>query len=250
MHSETRNGYLPLHIACKYGRTAVLESFIANELMVPDAFCLYLAIKNKHMSTVHFVLNTKFLRFSSLPEKYIQDSVSSILVPNETAIFYKDLAYLLETLEFSWYIRGLPLYLSITEGKWSISHLIMSNMPTFLNCLTGEIDETCGSISKWPQHFSLRTCVPCNKLGYILKGPSHVAYTIDTGCYLDFKSKKDVSLAAVLSSSENLNALGIALVKCSNEPRVYIDINGKLSNTFQPPVSSPGIEFSRLRVLL
>ena len=248
MHSETRNGYLPLHIACQYGQTAVLASFV--ESMAPDAFCLYLAIKNKHMSTVHVVLNTKSLRFCSLSEKYMQESVSSVRVPYETAVFFKDFAYLLETLEFSWYIKGLPLYLSITDGKWSISHLIMSNMPTFLNCLTGEIDEIYGRISNRPKHFSLRTCVPCNKLGYVLKGPSHIAHTIDIGCYLDFKSKTDVSLADVLSSSDNLNALGIAIVKCSNEPRVYIDINGKLSKTFQPTVSSSGIEFSRLWVLL
>lgn len=226
------------------------REFVANGSMSPDAFCLYLAIKHKHMSAVHTVLNTKLLRFSSFSEIYIKDSVPSIRVPNETAVFYKNLAYLLDTLEFSWYIKGLPLYLSKTDNKWSISHLIMSNMPIFLNCLTGEKDTRYGSKSNRPKHFSLRMSVPCNRLEYILKGPSHIAYTIDIGCYLDFKSKKGVSLANVLSSPENVNALGIALVKCSNEPRLYIDINGKLSKSFEPITVSPRIEFSRLWVSL
>lgn len=165
MYSETAFGYLPMHLACEFGRKDILTFFFNNKYMMPDYLCLYLAAKNQQESIVELIFDTftpvykcifdeeaEDIFYSIRISKKSLDSVLNIRSNHEATItnnkakitsdtnaslitFSNELVY---PLDVWWRIRqDTPLHIAVRNGNVFISKLIASMVPMSLSCVDG-----------------------------------------------------------------------------------------------------------------
>ena len=140
MYSETAFGYLPMHVACEFGRKNVLTFFFENENMVPDYLCLYNAAKNQHESVVKLIFDTTKPVYNCISDEEAEKIFYSIRISKlndttDTLVFSNEFV---QPLDVWWKIRqDTPLHIAIRNGNVFISKLIASKIPTSLDCVDG-----------------------------------------------------------------------------------------------------------------
>ena len=137
---QSRNyfGHLPMHVACEFGRTNVLQRLFLNANIKPDLTCLYLASKNQHENVVELVLGNEQFTYRCISDKEANHTFHKIRTSKEKGGKIKFSNELVRPLDVWWKIRqDSPLHVAVRKGNLAIARMIASIVPSALDCVNG-----------------------------------------------------------------------------------------------------------------